>query len=518
MLCKLGLLSAASIVVPDDSTKGFTFAVAPVPLATHALIETTLTQAVQARIGKELFTMPFDSPERMVVPVNMNGFMQTIQYAYAQHRPLTLSPDHIWLLICQGVSIHVHEQNAWLESQMFTKPRPKLITIQYDTLTYGEPSYWDSIITSMADSIKEYAQPEIPELMMPTFSTTGTKERVAYATTLLDAPEKTFTNLAFSGCGIPDITLTGTISDWEKIYKDVERFNKLGLSYWTRNLKPILKQFLNARQGIIDTKFWNSMYKESSYYGVFNISGWIIKFFPYTKEYYNDTTKKEDEARETFRYYPNVYMDGEDYYLSHFDTRSFPGGYAKVHIEWLNYFEYEQRSMEVFAGFMAIEQNKKSMSVSPYISWAVCKKDAPLIEDNSNVMQLNNDINHEPELWKSALVTNASHPAIYAPNMNTDSAKAINFLSNYLKQQISNALGEKIKTIKQLQIQFIVTWAGTVTNVQTWGKNLNVNDLERIELLLRNLPYPWQAAEEYNKEDGEKLYKVNYKVNLEIKF
>ena len=491
LLCKLGLSYAAPVVFPDDSSKSFTFPVARVQLATQPLAETILSQAVQSRIGKELFTMPMDSPERMAVPVYMNGFMQTVQYAYAQHRPLVISPDHIWLLICQGVSIHINEQYEKLEKQIFKNDRPKIITVRYDSLTTGEASYWDSVIVSMADSVREYAQPEIPDLMIPTFSTTGRNEVIAYATTLLESSQKAFSYVAMSGCGIPNITLTGTVADWEKIYKNVERFNKFGLSHWTQNLKPILKQFLDARKGKVDTKFWNSLYKESSFYGVFNISGWVIKLFPYTKEYYINTTKKEDEPNTSFHYVPNTYMDGEDYRMSRFDTKSFPGGYAKVNIEWLNFFEYEQRSMEVYAGFMAIEQNKQTMALSPYITWAVCQKYAAPIEEDFMILRTaTSDIVHEPELWESKLVSQASVPPIYAPNINHDSAKAMSYLANYLKLQITNALGEKVKSIKQLDIQFIVTWASTITNIQTSNKELNANDVERIQLQLLNLPTP----------------------------
>jgi len=519
LLCKLGLSCAAPFVVPDDSTKVFNFPVASVQIATVPLAETILSQAVQSLIGKELFTMPIDSPERMAVPVYMNGFMQTVQYAYAQHRPLVISPDHIWLLICQGVSIHINEQYEKLEKQIFKNERPKIKTVRYDTLTTGEASYWDSVIISMADSVREYAQPEIPDLMLPTFSTTGRNEVIAYATTLLESSQKAFSYVAMSGCGIPNITLTGTVADWEKIYKNVERFNKFGLSHWTQNLKPILKQFLDARKGKVDTKFWNSLYKESSFYGVFNISGWVIKLFPYTKEYYIDTIKKEDEANMSFHYVPNTYMDGEDYRMSRFDTKSFPGGYAKVNIEWLNFFEFEQRSMEVYAGFMAIEQNKQTMALSPYITWAVCQKYAAPIEEDFMLLRTASDnIVHEPELWESKLVSHAAVPPIYAPNINHDSAKAMSYLANYLKLQITNALGEKVKSIKKLDIQFIVTWASTVTNIQTSHKNLNANDVERIQLLLINLPHSWQPAQQYNIVDVDKLYKVNYKVHLQIKF
>jgi len=518
ILYSVAKLHAAPCPYPTDTAKSFTFAVSPVQLAVQPLMETSLSDAVQIRLGKELYAMHHDSVEHKVLPVYMNGFMQTVQYAYAQHRPLVLSPDHVWLLICQGVSIHINEHFKTLDKQVFKTERPKIITVRYDSLITGEALYWDSVVTALADSVQQYIKPEIYELMMPAFSTTGPNERIAYTTTLLEATQKAFAYAAVSGCGIPNITLTGSVQDWEKIYKNVDIFNRYGLRHWTANLKPILKQFLQARQGKVDIRFWNNLYKESSYYGVFNISGWVLKFFPYTKDYYIDTAKKEDEANETFRYVPNIYMDGEDYRMSKFNTRSFPGGYAKVNIEWMNYFQFEQKTMEIYAGFMAIEQNKQTMALSPYIAWAVCRKDAPPATDDLYRIGNENEMPHEPELWVSDLVTQAPFPPIYAPHINTDSAQGMTALARYLKKQIADALGKKVAQVKQLNLQFIVTWEGSVTNVQTSNKALDANDLDRIQLLLQNLPKPWQAAQIYNKEDADKLYKVNYKVNMVVKF
>lgn len=40
-----------------------------------------------------------------------NGFIQAFLTAYAKHLPLELSPDDIWLTICQGFCQHI-VQNA----------------------------------------------------------------------------------------------------------------------------------------------------------------------------------------------------------------------------------------------------------------------------------------------------------------------------------------------------------------------------------------------------------------------
>ncbi len=124
--------------------------------------------------------------------------------------------------------------------------------------------------------------------------------------------------------------------------------------------------------------------------------------------------------------------------------------------------------MEVYAGFMAIEHNKQTMSLSPYITWAVCKKDAPPIEEDFMLLR----IASEPDLWESRMASQAPIPPIYVPIINTDIANAMTYLNTYLKQQNTDALGEKVKSIKQLDIQFIVTWAATIAMCRLQIKHL----------------------------------------------
>ena len=48
------------------------------------------------------------------------------------------------------------------------------------------------------------------------------------------------------GCGIPQITLEGSIDDWQEIRRRVEKFQEYGLEEWAIVLEPILDQFVLA--------------------------------------------------------------------------------------------------------------------------------------------------------------------------------------------------------------------------------------------------------------------------------
>jgi hypothetical protein len=42
--------------------------------------------------------------------------------AYAGHRPVALSPDMIWLMICQGVAHHINANAEQLRPQFVKHP------------------------------------------------------------------------------------------------------------------------------------------------------------------------------------------------------------------------------------------------------------------------------------------------------------------------------------------------------------------------------------------------------------
>lgn len=80
-------------------------------------------------------------------------------------------------------------------------------------------------------------------------------------------------------CGIPYVTLEGTAKDWEDILGRLKKLKEYDLSWWYGRLKPILKQFVAAKKGDQDSRFWgtivNRIEKGS---GMSYLSGWITAF------------------------------------------------------------------------------------------------------------------------------------------------------------------------------------------------------------------------------------------------
>ena len=98
---------------------------------------------------------------------------------------------------------------------------------------------------------------------------------------LLDAYSPYFALWMVCVCGIPSITLTGTVEDWRKIRARVDAIAGFGLGTWCRSLAPIADQFVRAAEGDVDTAFWRRIYNPVDAYGGEVITGWVARLYPY---------------------------------------------------------------------------------------------------------------------------------------------------------------------------------------------------------------------------------------------
>lgn len=496
-----------------------TFQLARVKRATKPLKEYNMHRLLTGRIGHETYIIPESEQAKHGVPVYMNGFVQGVQYAYAEHRPLVISPDMVWLLIAQGFSIHVNENYDALKDKVFTSARPIDIIVRNDSLVTGKASAWEKTIASFSDSVKKYTKNDVYSTVVQRFSTTTPVIETAYNVTLLESVKKGFNYLAESGCGIPEITLTGTQADWDGLPAKAEALRKFGLGKWVDNLKPVLQEFSDAYKGDVDTVFWNSMYKESSMYNIFHISGWMLKFFPYVKEYYN--VGQGENMRETFRYIPNPYYDGESYCLSRLSTEHFPSGYAKVDVKWSNQLKNpaEVMDLEVYAGFAALKQDSVTLALEPVITWAICQKNAKIVsppERGNTELRLT----HTPDLWMSGIADKPDQLPVYGYDEKTKTYNAgITKLKTFLRDTISKIVPPVPTTAPYFTFKFIVTWEGTVTDVKIDGGRATKEQEEKLRTLLMHLPERWKPAgkKEFSMDDDkERMYRVNYRVTVSL--
>ncbi|NRA12611.1 MAG: DUF4419 domain-containing protein, partial [Crocinitomicaceae bacterium] len=366
--------------------------------------------------------------------------------------------------------------------------------------------------------MKLYSTPEALDLIQGDFSTTTPLINTVYQITLMDAMKSYYEYIGGSGCGIPSITLTGTTSDWEKIYKDIDGFSEFGLENWVSEVKPILKEFIEASKGNENTEFWQSIYKNVSFYGNSSISGWILKLYPYlrSKIYLDDSGVEEMTGiEETYR--PNPYINGKEYLLSIADLSIIPKGYVELNFEWDQYLKTGdtiKNDMLMYGGFIGITQDGKSMAVKPHIAWAICRKEIPASFEEPDVIygseRNRNEFEHKITEWLVRPRGSVDSSPVYNPDKNNTSLEGI---EEFKKELRSSGL----MTSDSTKITLMISWHGEafVSEIEGYSKE-SVQAIYDFVLDKLKLWYPAQVKGGGSQEDRNALIPTNMRIVLTI--
>jgi hypothetical protein len=314
---------------------------------------------------------------RLVAGVAYHPLVAAVHLAFTDHRPLCLSPDMVWLLICQGVANHVNANAESLRPRLVAHPGKATIVVRRDDFVKGSPENpWAEVFGEFAAAVRDHIGPS-HDLFLPRFSTTGPVERAAAQVVLLDAVQSYFSYECHSLCGIPAVTLEGTPADWQAVADGAAAFAEFGLGWWTTPLQRVLRQFVAAAQGSADPAFWRSIYKENDQSGGPVITGWITAFFPYVKDGWSGRATRRcpwfpaDAAGDSGLLEQILYPDPgrSEGFARGLTTEAFPGGLAGAPFLWK--FPYTEFAMEFLGGFVGVAQGPDSLCLRPEVGWAV---------------------------------------------------------------------------------------------------------------------------------------------------
>lgn len=282
-------------------------------------------------------------------------FLNGILTAYKTHRPIVISPDIVWLLISQGFAKHISNNAEEFRKEIVNFENKKNLTIISQDIELGNPnSSWEAVFPQFSRQICDYTRKELIEVLTADFTTTTPTTKIVSEITVMETVKEYFNyKVIMVGCGIPKITIEGTVKDWEKVLEKTEYISKYSLTWWTNELQPILKQIIEAKKGKFDKSFWINMVKahtEKKYGSPTTIDGWIIKFFPYTKE-----GKKTDLK-------PITKID------------NLASELVKVPFILKDEVHHKSYNMEFWAGFIGLTQNRNDFALRPEIGWLVINK------------------------------------------------------------------------------------------------------------------------------------------------
>ncbi|CAG8603303.1 11099_t:CDS:1 [Scutellospora calospora] len=222
-----------------------------------------------------------------------NGFAAAVFHAYNYHKHLRLSPDDIWLTISQGVSRHIN-YNAEKFRQRFVKHEGKKEIcimandiIDANTLEGDWPEAVNRLVIKTDENVEKI---ELKELLECNFSTTTSCSLTASRIVLLDMVKAYFSYKVCFRCGIPKVTLEGTLEDWTKLQEKVIQLRKLNLEldFWLDRLEPVIWKLVATYRGEVDEDFWSKIMNITRPFGSGSgspyITGWLTSFFPYNRE------------------------------------------------------------------------------------------------------------------------------------------------------------------------------------------------------------------------------------------
>lgn len=311
------------------------------------------------------------TPDQPVLKTfQFHQLIAAIKTAFNDHRPLILSPDAIWITIAQGLANHINENAESLRKKFVAHEGQKVIEIDCPNFVRGaSDNNWTSTLDQFSQKIREYVGETTHKNIIADFSTTGPVEKAASEVVLMTAMQNYFEYRCSTLCGIPQITLEGTIEDWEHLRDKTRLMEGLDLDWWLASLHQVLDEFVNSAKGKINQYWWQSIYNTNNQSGGPYMAGWCTWLLPYTKT--KNYIKKSDGNYETVnKLQRNPLMgDVSERSFGGLVDDSLPSALAKAPFIW-NYYGQEFQ-YEFIAGLTGVVEDKDTKSVKPILGWAV---------------------------------------------------------------------------------------------------------------------------------------------------
>ena len=300
--------------------------------------------------------------EKNMCAIGEDVVFQMLLKAWCQHRPVTLTPDAIWLVICQQFSHAVNKNPENYRKLLVNHDGQKTLRLQVWNGLLSDQADWEGLMARFAAEIGKYTNNDIATKLVADFSTTGSNELIASEVTLMDVVKPFFKYEAFYiVCGIPSITLTGTPEDWRKVLDKTRTLSNYGFDWWVKDLEPILEEFVKASEGQPDISFWKDIVKKTRPQTIqgptcskkqpkmTKFDGWFLKLFPFDND---GRTPSEVTISKT--------MLAETVCVPlKYDVLSPLGGILKTY------------DLELVAGVVGVVEDPVEFTLTPKIGWFV---------------------------------------------------------------------------------------------------------------------------------------------------
>jgi hypothetical protein len=191
------------------------------------------------------------------------------------------------LTIAQGVSNHICNNSHRFRHVFVDYAGKKEVFLDArDIIGYVNGNFtgdWPQAITRLSDAVDEKVKKvDLKEIFECNFSTSTNASIIASRITLLDAMKEFIYLKLRGGCGIPKVTLDGTLEDWIHLQEKVVKLRDLGLEldFWLDRLDPVIAQFVATYKGNVDENFWNMVIFQIPIIGPSGYTGGDLGTYP----------------------------------------------------------------------------------------------------------------------------------------------------------------------------------------------------------------------------------------------
>ena len=108
---------------------------------------------------------------------------------------------------------------------------------------------------------------------------------MAASVTIMSTLQTYFEYVCMCLCGIPEVTMEGTVDDWKLLRQKIDRLvqydvnGKDVMKQWHSLLVPVLDQFVSSAEGKPDLEFWDTVcHHVAGGSGPSYLSGWVTVF------------------------------------------------------------------------------------------------------------------------------------------------------------------------------------------------------------------------------------------------
>ena len=296
--------------------------------------------------------------DAMVIPKSTScrhGLIATVEECYNRHIALELSAEDFWIAISQAVSLYLSDKtNAEKYRQRFVNHDGQKRLEVWTESAMSTVRDWAWFVDEITGMIEGNMNPDFVELMTTPFSSTTPLESTIFKISLMEAAQHYFQYYSWTDCGIPEICIRGTVSDFEDINRRLNAIGQVlgGLKWWTDKISKTMDRIIDTVNGKPDETWWNTIVSISfPGSGVPSMTGWISDFIPFTKSEDGTVT-------------PNYSLD----------WRHLNPGLTYTPVTWENLMTGEKNKLRLCAGFLGIAKNEEPKHLRPAKGWMLLKE------------------------------------------------------------------------------------------------------------------------------------------------